>query len=54
MAEDAARDLGALTITLKVETDNPAAHALYLSQGYEELGRSGGMATMRKDLAPLG
>lgn len=50
LAEQAARDLGALSITLKVELDNPAAHNLYLSAGYEELARRGGMATMRRDL----
>ncbi|NNU81199.1 GNAT family N-acetyltransferase [Halovulum dunhuangense] len=50
MAEEAARSLGALSITLKVELDNPRAHALYLSAGYEELSRRGGVATMRRDL----
>lgn len=51
MAEDAARDLGALSVTLKAETDNDAALRLYDKMGYEELGRRNGMATMRKDLA---
>lgn len=50
LAEQAARDLGALSITLKVELDNPAAYNLYLSAGYEELAQRGGMATMRRDL----
>ena len=50
LAERAARDLGALSITLKVELDNEPALRLYLSAGYEELGRSNGMATMRKEL----
>ncbi|KAA9008150.1 GNAT family N-acetyltransferase [Histidinibacterium aquaticum] len=48
--EEAARGLQALTVTLKVETDNAPAHAAYLSAGFEELSRRGGMATMRKDL----
>lgn len=52
LAEGAARDLGAATITLKVELDNAPARALYRAQGFEELGQSGGMATMRKDLGP--
>ena len=51
LAEQAARDLGALSMTLKVELDNEPALRLYRAAGYEELGRSGGMATMRKDLA---
>lgn len=51
MAEDAARDLGALSVTLKAETDNEAAMRLYEGAGYEELGRRRGMATMRKDVA---
>ncbi len=50
LAEEAARDLGALSISLKVELDNDPALALYRGAGYEELGQSGGMATMRKDL----
>ena len=49
-AEDASRELGALSITLKVELDNEPALRLYESSGYEELGRSNGMATMRRDL----
>ncbi len=50
LSEGAARRLGATAISLKVELDNPKAHATYLSAGYEELGRSNGMATMRKEL----
>ncbi|MGR3465812.1 GNAT family N-acetyltransferase [Limimaricola sp.] len=50
LIEKAARDLGALSITLKVELDNAPALNAYLSAGYEELGRSNGMATMRRDL----
>jgi ribosomal protein S18 acetylase RimI-like enzyme len=50
LAEDAARGLGALSITLKVELDNAPALNLYQSAGYEELARRGGMATMRRDL----
>jgi len=49
LAEQAARDLGAISITLKVELDNEPALAVYQAAGYEELGRSGGMATMRRD-----
>ena len=49
LVEEAAQGLGALTITLKVETDNAPAMAAYLNAGYEELSRSGGMATMRRD-----
>lgn len=49
LAEQAARDLGALSMTLKVELDNEPALRLYRSAGYEELGRSNGMATMRTD-----
>jgi RimJ/RimL family protein N-acetyltransferase len=48
--EAAARDLGALTITLKCELDNAPALNAYLSAGYEELSRRDGMATMRLDL----
>lgn len=48
--EEAARDLGALTVTLKCELDNPAALRIYEAAGYEELSRRGGMASMRKDL----
>ncbi|MCA1334535.1 GNAT family N-acetyltransferase [Pseudooceanicola marinus] len=48
--EQAARDLGALTLTLKVEVDNAPAHNAYLSAGYEELSRRQGMATMLLDL----
>ncbi len=50
LAENAARDLGALSITLKVELDNEPALNLYQKSGYEELSRRGGMATMRRDL----
>ncbi len=49
LAEQAARELGALSITLKAELDNEKALRLYQSAGYEELGRRQGMATMRKD-----
>jgi ribosomal protein S18 acetylase RimI-like enzyme len=49
-AEAAARELGALSIMLKVETDNETALRLYDKMGYEELGRRNGMATMRKEL----
>lgn len=48
--EQAARDLGALVLTLKVETDNAPAFNAYLSAGYEELSREQNMATMRLDL----
>lgn len=48
--EAAARSLGALSITLKVDLDNAPALNAYLSAGFEELGRSGEVATMRKDL----
>ncbi|ETX13973.1 DNA primase [Roseivivax halodurans JCM 10272] len=50
LVEEAARGLEALTITLKVETDNEPALNAYLSAGYEELSRRNGMATMRRDL----
>jgi len=50
LAEEAARDLGALSITLKVELDNEPALNLYRKAGYEELSRRGGIATMRRDL----
>lgn len=50
LVEEAARELGALSISLKVELDNAPALAMYESAGYEELGRRGGMATMRRDL----
>lgn len=50
LAEQAALDLGALSITLKAETDNEAAMRLYQGAGFEELGRRNDMATMRKDL----
>ena len=48
--EQAARALGALVVTLKVELDNAPAFNAYLSAGYEELSRRRGMATMRLDL----
>lgn len=48
--EQAARALGALVVTLKVELDNAPAFNAYLSAGYEELSRRNGMATMRLDL----
>ncbi|OWU84262.1 DNA primase [Oceanicola sp. 22II-s10i] len=48
--ERAARDLGALTITLKCELDNGPALNAYLSAGYEEMSRRDGTATMRLDL----
>lgn len=48
--EAAARALGALSVTLKVELDNAPALNAYRSAGFEELGRSGGLATMRLDL----
>lgn len=48
--EQAARDLGALVVTLKVELDNAPAFNAYVSAGYEELSRRKGMATMRLDL----
>lgn len=48
--EQAARTLGALVVTLKVEVDNAPAFNAYLSAGYEELSRRKGMATMRLDL----
>lgn len=51
LVERAARDLGARTITLKVELDNEPALAAYRSAGFEELSRSRGMASMRRDLA---
>lgn len=50
-AEAAAKQLGAMSVTLKVELDNLPALAVYEAAGYEELGRSNGMATMRRDLA---
>ena len=48
-AQAAAKDLGAISITLKVELDNQPALAVYEAAGYEELGRRNGMATMRLD-----
>ncbi|WOI57800.1 GNAT family N-acetyltransferase [Palleronia sp. LCG004] len=48
--EQAARDLGALALTLKVELDNAPALNAYLSAGYQELSRRQGTATMRLDL----
>lgn len=52
--QQAALDLGALAVTLKVELDNAPAHNAYLSAGYEELSRRRGMATMRLDLEKAG
>lgn len=49
LAEQAARDLGAISVTLKVELDNEPALRVYEAAGYEELGRRNGMATMRRD-----
>ncbi|MEF2551078.1 GNAT family N-acetyltransferase [Aurantimonas sp. A2-1-M11] len=49
LAEEAARDLGAISITLKVELDNEPALRVYEAAGYEELSRRNGMATMRRD-----
>jgi ribosomal protein S18 acetylase RimI-like enzyme len=51
LVEQAARELGALSITLKVELDNAPALNAYHSAGYEELARRNGMATMRRELA---
>lgn len=48
--EEAARGLGALVLTLKVDLDNAPALNAYRSAGYEELSRSQGTATMRLDL----
>ncbi|MGR3820935.1 MAG: GNAT family N-acetyltransferase [Salipiger marinus] len=48
--EQAARDLDALILTLKVDLDNAPAFNAYVSAGYEELSRRNGMATMRLDL----
>ncbi|PWR03907.1 DNA primase [Meridianimarinicoccus roseus] len=48
--EAAAHELGALSVTLKVELDNEAALNAYRAAGFEELARRGGMATMRRDL----
>ena len=48
--EQAARDLGAMTLTLKVDLDNAPAFNAYLSAGYEVLSESRGTATMRLDL----
>ncbi len=48
--EQAAQDLGALVVTLKVELDNAPAFNAYVSAGYEVLSRRNGMATMRLDL----
>lgn len=48
--EEAAVDLGALTLTLKVEVDNAPAFNAYVSAGYEEMSRRQGMATMRLNL----
>lgn len=48
--EQAAMELGASILTLKVDLDNMPAFNAYLSAGYEELSRRQGMATMRLDL----
>lgn len=50
LVEQAARGLGALTVTLKCELDNLPALNAYRAAGYEELSQRGGMATMRLDL----
>ncbi|MGG7645790.1 GNAT family N-acetyltransferase [Rhodovulum sp. YNF3179] len=50
LVEEAARGLGALSITLKVEAANARALNAYLAAGYEALARRGGMVTMRRDL----
>ncbi|SIS49770.1 Predicted acetyltransferase [Roseivivax lentus] len=47
---DAARQLEALVVTLKCETENGPAMNAYLSAGFEVLSERGGMATMRLDL----
>ncbi len=49
-AEEQARALCALSLSLKAELDNEPALRLYQSAGYEELGRPNGMTTMMKDL----
>lgn len=36
---DAASDRGAREVFLEVRADNPGAHGLYLSEGFEEIGR---------------
>ncbi|MGR3603271.1 MAG: GNAT family N-acetyltransferase [Heliomarina sp.] len=48
--EQAALELGALTLTLKVDRGNTPAFNAYLSAGYEELSRRQNMVTMRLDL----
>jgi RimJ/RimL family protein N-acetyltransferase len=50
LVEEAARELGALTVTLKVEVDNEPALATYRAAGYQTLSERRGMATMRRDL----
>jgi ribosomal protein S18 acetylase RimI-like enzyme len=50
LVEEAARGLGARTITLKCECDNAPALNAYRAAGFEELSQRGGMATMRLDL----
>ncbi|SDY18505.1 GNAT family N-acetyltransferase [Citreimonas salinaria] len=50
LVEQAARSLGALTVTLKCELENLPALNAYRAAGYEELSRRGGMATMRLEL----
>ncbi len=49
LVEEAAKGLDALSVTLKVETENDPAHRAYLSAGFEELSRRNGMVTMRKE-----
>ncbi|WP_067197687.1 ribosomal protein S18-alanine N-acetyltransferase [Microbacterium sp. XT11] len=36
---EAAEERGAAEVFLEVRADNPAAHGLYLSEGFEEIGR---------------
>lgn len=50
LVEGAARELGAMSVTLKVDLDNAPALRAYEAAGYEELGRRDGTATMRRDL----
>ncbi|WP_339950756.1 GNAT family N-acetyltransferase [uncultured Albimonas sp.] len=53
LVEEAARALGALSVTLKVELDNAPALTAYRAAGYEELSQRRGMATLRLDLEPV-
>ncbi len=50
LVEEVARELGAATLTLKVELENAPALKTYQSAGYEELSRRRGMATMMREL----